>query len=100
MTQKDASKPVDLQAKSAIIFIGLIVITSALCLPLLYYSVRINALVMDAGVVGAVRITDYWVVALGGVVYQAYRQLAYKITGPWHMALCLEKDPVKRERYI
>ena len=49
--------------------VGLIALTSALCLPLLYYSVKINALVIDAGVVNAVRITDYWKVAVGGIVY-------------------------------
>ena len=69
MSEKDATKQFDIQAKTALIFMGLIAITSALCLPLLYYAVKINTFVIDAGVVNAVRITDYWKVAVGGIVY-------------------------------
>ena len=69
MSQKSANKQFDIQAKAALIFMGMIAITSALCLPLLYYAVKINTLVNDAGVVNAVRINDYWKVAVGGILY-------------------------------
>ena len=69
MSEKGANKKFDIQAKTALIFIGLIAITSVLCLPLLYYAVKINTLVIDAGVINAVRITDYWKVAVGGILY-------------------------------
>ena len=74
---------------------------SVITFPLLYYSIIINSYVNQANVEGAVSLKDFWMVVVGGIVYQSFRYSAIVITRPIHAKLCKEKkDMVKRERYI
>jgi hypothetical protein len=51
-------------------------------------------------IVGAIKFEDFWMTAVGGAVYQVYRLLCYAFLTDYHTKACLEKDPVKRPRYI
>lgn len=44
-------------------------VVMALCLPLLYNSMKINALIRQANVKGAVELWDFWMVIFGGMAY-------------------------------
>jgi len=64
-----ARKKGDPKPKSAIFFVLLGMVVMALCLPLLYNSMKINALIRQANVKGAVELWDFWMVIFGGIAY-------------------------------
>ena len=71
-----------------------------LLLPLCYYSWKVFVYASDHKVAGIVNLGDYWMLVVGGVVYQVTRYVVMTVTAPWHTALCGKKDPAQRARYI
>lgn len=79
----------------------LIIVAIILCCPLLYYSVQICKLIeLKQTVIGAVKLSDLWKVALGGAVYQIHRVIIIRLTHNWHSRMCTKTDPLQRKRYI
>lgn len=70
------------------------------CCPLLYYSYRLYEMVHARNIAGAIKFSDFWMTAVGSVVYQVYRQLCYVFLTDHCTKACLEKDPKKRHYYI
>jgi len=56
--------------------------------------------VHDRNVVGAIKLSDFWMAAVGGLIYQLVRVFCYKYLTEYHTKACLEKDPLKKPRYV